>query len=62
MAVPKKRKSKSKTKLKRLEWQNKALIQSKKALALSKKLKKEEIQLWTMKKEILKRWNILTRI
>lgn len=37
MAVPKKRKSKSKKNLKKLYWHNKVLIYAKKALILFKK-------------------------
>lgn len=41
MAVPKKRKSKSKTKIRKFTWKKKALDEAKKSIALSKALLKE---------------------
>nr|UQK95262.1 ribosomal protein L32 [Chloropicon mariensis] len=41
MAVPKKRKSKSKTKIRKFTWKRKALDEAKKSIALSKALLKE---------------------
>lgn len=41
MAVPKKRKSKSKTKIRKYTWKKKASIQATKSIALAKALLKE---------------------